>query len=121
MSLEILHRYSRVVIYESATAQTIAEAVIEARGKGADLKGANLKGANLEGANLDKWSTIMIASRHVVTVYPNRISIGCHTRTLAKWLDGYKRIGMDQGYTTEEIAEYGEILLRIQKLYEVMG
>jgi hypothetical protein len=66
--IEILNRYTRVVLYSSATAQTIAEAIAECRKKadetasradlseadlsGADLSGANLSGANLSGANL---------------------------------------------------------------------
>jgi uncharacterized protein YjbI with pentapeptide repeats len=52
MQLDILHRYSRVVIYASATAQTIAEAIHEARANGANLGGANLEGAYLGDANL---------------------------------------------------------------------
>ena len=139
--MEILNRYSRAVLYSSATADTIAKAVIEANLRGADLReanlrgadlrgadlheanlrGANLHGANLHGANLSEGATIIIGSRHVVTVYPDRVSIGCHTRTLAKWLDSYERIGAEEGYTTEQIAEYGEILNRVAKLYEVMG
>ena len=139
--MEILNRYSRAVLYSSATADTIAKAVIEANLRGVDLReanlrgadlrgadlheanlrGANLHGANLHGANLSEGATIIIGSRHVVTVYPDRVSIGCHTRTLAKWLDSYERIGAEEGYTTEQIAEYGEILNRVAKLYEVMG
>ena len=87
----------------------------------ANLREADLRGANLRGANLSEGATIIIGSRHVVTVYPDRVSIGCHTRTLAKWLDSYERIGAEEGYTTEQIAEYGEILNRVAKLYEVMG
>ena len=55
--IEILHRYTKAVLYSSATAETIAQAVVEARQSGAnlsraDLSGANLYGADLSGANL---------------------------------------------------------------------
>ncbi len=53
MSVEILKRYTRAVLYSSKTAQTIAEAVVEAVSRRANLGGANLEGANLEGANLE--------------------------------------------------------------------
>ena len=50
--IEILNRYTRAVLYSSATAETIAQAVVEARQSGANLSGANLSGADLSGANL---------------------------------------------------------------------
>ena len=51
--INILHRYTGAVLYSSATAQTIAEAVAEATKRGANLECANLRGANLRGANLE--------------------------------------------------------------------
>ncbi len=53
MSFDIFNRYTSAVLYHSETASSTAEAVIEARNKGADLTGANLIGANLRGANLE--------------------------------------------------------------------
>ena len=50
--IEILNRYTRLVLYTSATADTIAAAVVEAREKGAHLRGAHLRGAHLRGADL---------------------------------------------------------------------
>ena len=52
--LEILHRYTAAVLYKSETAETIAQAVVEAAKNGANLVGANLYGANLYGANLER-------------------------------------------------------------------
>jgi hypothetical protein len=57
VSTEILHRYTKAVLYASATAQTIAEAVVEARASWADLSGANLSGANLSRADLS-WADL---------------------------------------------------------------
>jgi hypothetical protein len=51
MSIDILNRWTRAVIYHSETATTIAEAVIEAR---ANLSRANLSGADLSGADLSR-------------------------------------------------------------------
>ena len=63
MSIDILNRYTRAVIYHSETATTIAEAVVEAIKNraslnDASLNGANLNGANLNGANLNRASLI---------------------------------------------------------------
>jgi hypothetical protein len=50
--IEILNRYTKAVLYTSATADTIAAAVLETRTRGADLGGADLRGADLRGADL---------------------------------------------------------------------
>ena len=50
--INIVARYSGAVLYASASAGNIAEAVIEANLSRADLYGANLSGADLSGANL---------------------------------------------------------------------
>ena len=52
--IEILNRYTRAVLYSSATAETIAQAVVEARQSGACLSRADLSGANLSGACLSR-------------------------------------------------------------------
>ena len=35
------------------------------------------------------------------------ISIGCHEHTFEYWQDNYKTIGYAEGYTSEEIEQYG--------------
>jgi hypothetical protein len=52
MSVDILHRWTRTVLYHSEDAADVCAAVIAARESGADLRGANLGGADLRGANL---------------------------------------------------------------------
>jgi len=57
--IEIKSRYSDAVIYRSQAAQSLREAVMEARDQQADLSeaylsGANLSGADLSGANLSR-------------------------------------------------------------------
>jgi hypothetical protein len=48
-----IKRSAEELLYQSDTAETIAEALIEAIGHGANLEGAFLAGANLEGAKLE--------------------------------------------------------------------
>ena len=55
--IEILHRYTKAVMYRSETAETVAQAVSEAvKAKanlsGADMRGADMISADLSGANL---------------------------------------------------------------------
>ena len=50
MSIEILHRFTQVVLYASDLAD-VRSALMAAVGSGANLRGANFRGANLAGAN----------------------------------------------------------------------
>ena len=50
--VEIVNRYTLAVMYKSDTAKTVADAVVDAVSRCADLRYANLQGANLQGANL---------------------------------------------------------------------
>jgi uncharacterized protein YjbI with pentapeptide repeats len=50
--IEILHRYTKAVVYRAETATTLREAVRMAVASRADLAGADLAGAYLAGANL---------------------------------------------------------------------
>ena len=45
------------------------------------------------------------------------ISIGCHSKTFEEWRDNYKAIGKEEGYTPEEIEEYGHYIDLAFKLY----
>ena len=132
----IVHRYTGAVIYTSETADSIAAAVIEAaRGKanleganleganlegaylrGANLEGAYLRGANLEGATVDRWSSVIIGSKHVITAYSDRVEIGCHERTYDSWLKLYEDVGKREGYTPAQIEEYGALIRKAQAM-----
>ena len=50
--MKIISRFTENTLYESATALTIKEALLEAIEKSADLRGADLRGADLSGADL---------------------------------------------------------------------
>jgi len=141
--IEILNRYTGAVLYSSASAQTIAEAVHEAAAKGASLVGARLDGARLDdaslvGARLDRASLVgasLVGARldgheirAILQIGGSRnwivasacegvvhVGIGCHQRTLAKWLATYEEIGPDNSYTPAQVAEYGEHLRYIER------
>jgi len=40
-----------------------------------------------------------------------QIAIGCHVHDVVDWLERYKAIGRSEGYTKEQIAEYGRHLV----------
>ena len=47
-------------------------------------------------------------SRHALTLCSHtQIAVDCHVHDISKWLERYKAIGESEGYTKEQIAEYG--------------
>jgi len=58
MAISILNRYTKAVLYTSATTEDIVTAVIEAIKSGANLIGADLSRANLSRANLSRANLI---------------------------------------------------------------
>jgi uncharacterized protein YjbI with pentapeptide repeats len=87
--------------------------------RGADLCGANLREADLCGANLcgAKQCVLRIqGSRHEITCVDDDVRIGCHRRTLAQWLTIYAKIGAEENYSAEQIAEYWAHLKHIEAL-----
>jgi hypothetical protein len=64
--INILHRQTGAVVYASATADEIEQAVLDAVVHGANLRWANLSGANLSGANLSRanlrWANLRLAN-----------------------------------------------------------
>jgi len=79
--------------------------------KGADLHRANLEGANLQGAYL--YGTKILSfqgDQHFAYCHEDRIRIGCVDRPIKYWVEYYKEIGLDQGYTEQDIEEYGAFI-----------
>ena len=90
---------------------------------GADLTGANLSGANLTEAYLREANlrrvnltgasgpfTTFAAGRHSAVFAGGHGVIGCVRRTYDDWLRDYAAIGAANGYTAEEIEEYGQFI-----------
>jgi hypothetical protein len=50
-------------------------------------------------------------SRHALTLCSlTQIAVGCHVHKITEWLARYKAIGRSEGYTAEQVAEYGRHL-----------
>jgi hypothetical protein len=50
-------------------------------------------------------------TRHALTLCSlTQIAVGCHVHDITEWLTQYKAIGKREGYTTEQVAEYGRHL-----------
>jgi hypothetical protein len=87
-----------------------------------NLQGSNLQGSNLQGASLDQctqYVAVIRASRHDIVALDDDIRIGCQRMTLAEWLEQYKAVGHQSGYTEQQIAEYGIYLKAIADVLEV--
>jgi hypothetical protein len=131
--IEILNRWTRAQMFKSDTAQTILEAVLEAKKAGADLRGADLYGANLYGANLYGANLYgadlgganlggakgllpngvkplqIFGTMHALIVRtPGIIQIGCMEHDYAWWKEHYQAVGRSEGYSAEEVEEYAE-------------
>jgi uncharacterized protein YjbI with pentapeptide repeats len=78
----------------------------------ADLRGANLKGANLYGANLGGAKGILIfqAEQHPAYFQGTHIKIGCEYHPVGYWMENYRTIGEKNGYTAEQIEDYGSFI-----------
>ena len=129
--IEILNRYTQAVLYTSATADTIAAAVLETRTRGADLGGAYLRGADLSGAYLrgaylsgadlsgaDLSGAVgllpdgivplqILGTKHFIIVRsPGMITIGCKHHEIAWWREHAVALGKTENYTPAQITEY---------------
>ena len=54
--------------------------------------------------------TITGSAHSVSLVSYTQIAIGCKIHDFAYWLKNYQTVGKENGYTPEQIKEYGEIL-----------
>ena len=67
----------------------------------------------------DAWAQSPLyiqGSRHALTLCSHtQIAIGCHVHAIAEWKKTYKAVGKAEGYTPEQIAEYGEYIALFAK------
>ena len=76
----------------------------------ADLRGADLSEADLSGANLSGAVgpfAVGAFGRHTAIAAEGYIVIGCERHDYDWWLANYEACGQRNGYTPEEIADYG--------------
>jgi hypothetical protein len=48
----------------------------------------------------------------------DQIQIGCEIHSIEYWIENYKKIGLVNSYSDEQIEEYGEYIRMIQKWNE---
>jgi hypothetical protein len=78
--------------------------------RGANLRGADLRGADLRGADLSQAVgpfAVGAFGRHTAIAAGGYIAIGCERHDYDWWLANYEACGQRNGYTPEEIADYG--------------
>lgn len=141
--IEILHRYTKAVLYKQETAADIAEAVIaaalsranliEANLSRANLSGANLSRANLSGADLSRADLSgaagivptplqILGTRHALIVFDyGKVEIGCHHFSIQHWEAHFEAIGAKENYTAQQIEEYGEYIALCRRHMERYG
>ena len=87
---------------------------------GADLSGANLSEAGLLGADLTDVKNIIAfyAGKHFAFYVRDSgyLKIGCKGMHINRWYEG---IGIKQGYSHQEIAEYKAIIETIKSLRNI--
>ena len=84
----------------------------------ADLRWANMRWADLSGADLNgadlRWAvgpyTTFSAGKHSAVFCGGYGSIGCERRSYDEWLSDFAAIGRRNGYTDDEITDYGELI-----------
>ena len=111
--MDILSRWTGAILHHSETANTIAEAVLEAYERGAVLSDADLSGANLLGADLrgaEEGNNKKIATMRVFTgLYTYQVwavlfedgtrwvRMGCLFKSLDEWeAVGIRKSNLDQ-------------------------
>ena len=56
----------------------------------------------------------IVGSKHSLTYTGKRtLSIGCHNYPIDRWLDSFEIIGKKEGYSNDQIKEYGEYIKAI--------
>ena len=74
--------------------------------------------AQVSGNAWVKSPLFIIGSRHSLTnAKHGHIQIGCHLKTFAAWEACYQELGQREGYSPEEIAEYGHYI----QLFKTVG
>lgn len=73
------------------------------------LRGANLHNASLKNTILENQLIIQFQfNKHTAYYYgQDEITIGCEKHSISEWLAEYEEIGKKNGYSEEEIKQYG--------------
>ena len=67
--------------------------------------------AHVSGDAWEKSPLYIQGTRHSLTLCSHmQIAIGCHVHDISDWKKRYKAIGRSEGYTKEQIEEYGKYI-----------
>ena len=75
---------------------------------GSDLRGADLFGSHLSKNKIDIFSLKGSMHQMIYIKHLRQLQIGCEMHNVDYWLDYYEKIGIENDYTIEQIAEYKE-------------
>ena len=74
---------------------------------GGEIHGGKVYSGEIHGGKWLSAPLFISGSRHPVThCKPGHIKIGCHLHSIEVWRKTYKRVGIIEGYTDEQIEEY---------------
>ena len=114
MKIEIKNRFNDKIII-TGEYDNIKDALL--KNSGADLSGADLYGADLSRADGIKLPIFNITGTLHSLLYMNgNIRIGCENHSLTEWVENYKTIGKENGYSEDQICEYGGYITTIATL-----
>jgi hypothetical protein len=91
--------------------------------RGGEIRGGVIRGGVIRGGVIrcGDWSKAPLqiqGSRHFVNVCNKFVlRIGCNEFTFEHWKENFKTIGKENGYTAEEITEYGLYINLVIKIY----
>ena len=91
--------------------------------RGGVIRGGVIRGGEIRGGVIGTTPLQIQGTRHFCYATPNphtgeiELGIGCHIHQIEKWREEYTEIGKTQGYSPEEIAEYGEYIQLFAKRY----
>ena len=79
--------------------------------RGGEVRGGVVCGGEVWGGVFEKSTFQVQGSGHFLNIsHPNHIQIGCHNHTFEYWKENFRRIGKLEGYSKEQIAEYGKYI-----------
>lgn len=72
-----------------------------------------------EGAIWAESPLYVIGTRHLLcAVSREEIAIGCRVHTIEWWLANFESVGLENGYSADQIAEYGDYIRLFAKRYQ---
>jgi uncharacterized protein YjbI with pentapeptide repeats len=111
MKFEIKHRHSSEILFacEGDSCKFAVELAIKSK---IDLSFADLSFADLSFADLSfaDLMTFQYQQHQAFYMFDGALRIGCLLMPITEWELGFKEIGEESGYTSEQILMYGQFI-----------